>query len=107
MKFSALIITIVPGLVSGWHLQLYKDELYKNVIVDRSGTVGQPCKDLSNPNAASSMHWDNGALGCNVLLYNGYSCEGDLLGDAKYRDWHLPRFSSAANDKVNSYKINC
>ena len=53
------------------------------------------------------MHWDREFINCRVLLYDGNQCTGTLLGDSVSGDWNLPSFSSNANDKLNSYKINC
>jgi hypothetical protein len=104
MKFSTILLVTLP-LCSAWHLQLYRDQGYIGIIEDRSGTVGQPCKNLASKNVASSMHWDAGALNCEIVLYNEDNC-GGVLGRSR-GDWNLPNFSSSANDKVNSYKINC
>jgi hypothetical protein len=53
------------------------------------------------------MHWDNGALSCNIRLFDGNDCNGAILGDAKNGDWNVPDFSSVADNKVNSYNIDC
>ncbi|KAF2671868.1 hypothetical protein BT63DRAFT_422381, partial [Microthyrium microscopicum] len=101
MKLSVFFITAIP-LASAWHLQLYRDELYKNVIEDRDGSLGQPCKDLtgSKGNKISSMHWKaNGAIRtCEIVLYNWSGCReaGGILGRSR-GDWNLPNFSSQAN----------
>ncbi|KAH8157170.1 hypothetical protein CIB48_g11081 [Xylaria polymorpha] len=107
MTLSATLLAVLP-LCSAWHLQLYRDAQYFNVIEDRSGTLGQPCKNLASKNAASSMHWDAGSLNCEIVLYNDDNCkeQGGILGRSR-GDWNLPQFSSGANDKTNSYKINC
>ncbi|KAI3321013.1 hypothetical protein HD806DRAFT_504255 [Xylariaceae sp. AK1471] len=107
MKFSTVLLATLP-LCSAWHLQLYRDEKYIGVIEDRKGTFGQPCKNLGSKNVASSMHWDAGALNCEIVLYNDDGCkeQGGILGRSE-GDWNLASFSSGANDKANSYKINC
>lgn len=52
MQFLTILLTVAP-LASAWHLQVYRDELYKFVLEDRSGTLGQPCKDLAQGNKVS------------------------------------------------------
>src|SRR5689334_13383144 len=108
MKISTLLLATLP-LASAWHLRLYKDELYENIIEDRSGTFGQDCKNLggSANDKASSMKWDAGLLNKEIVLYKDKNCKeaGGILGRSK-GDWNVPRFSSQANDKVSSYKIN-
>lgn len=57
------------------------------------------------------MHWNADGLGpitCEIVLYNWTGCReaGGILGRSKGK-WNLPNFSSQANDKVESYKINC
>lgn len=106
MKFSAVLMAVMP-LASAWRLQLYRDESYRNIIEDRSGTVGQPCKNLAAGNVASSMHWDSSVL-CEIKLFNWRDCQeaGGILGRSR-GTWNLPNFSSQANDKVESYKITC
>ena len=108
MKPSILLLAILP-LASAWHLKLYKDELYENIIEDRSGTFGQDCKNLAGTknDKASSMKWDAGLLNKEIVLYKDKDCKeaGGILGRSK-GDWNVPRFSTQANDKVSSYKIN-
>jgi hypothetical protein len=48
----AILLAVVP-LTSAWHLQFYKDEQYRNIIEDRSGTLGQPYKNLAQGNKVS------------------------------------------------------
>ncbi|PVH97439.1 hypothetical protein DM02DRAFT_674141 [Periconia macrospinosa] len=109
MKAAVLLVAVIPTIVSGWRIRLYRNTQYEasSIIEDRSGTVGQPCKNLASKNVASSMHWDNGALNCNIRLFDGNDCNGAILGDAKYGDWNVPDFSSVADNKVNSYNIDC
>jgi len=104
MHFTTLITTVaLSTLASAWHLQLYADQLYQNIIHDRSGTLGQPCANLdANANdKASSMHWDGGA---EIVLFAEQGCVAEV-GRSR-GSWHVPNFSSFANDKVSSYKIN-
>ncbi|KAH7350380.1 hypothetical protein BKA66DRAFT_446989 [Pyrenochaeta sp. MPI-SDFR-AT-0127] len=112
MKTATLLLAVVPALVSGWRLQLYDKELYVDVLEDRSGTLGQPCKTLAETktNKVQSMHWNNDGLGlivCNVRLYDGNQCTGAKVGDALYDNWNVPAFSSVNRNRVNSYKIDC
>ncbi|KAF9255658.1 hypothetical protein L218DRAFT_1008315 [Marasmius fiardii PR-910] len=110
MKFVAVIIAAI-SLVSAapdafkWHLQLYRNELYQGIIEDRTGTLPQPCKNLASNNVASSMHWYAGDIARTITLYDGSGCTGKVLGKST-GTWNLPNFSSAANDKVSSYKID-
>jgi hypothetical protein len=112
MKLSALFIAALP-LASAWRLQLYQNEQYNGIIEDRSGSVGQPCKTLpaNARNKASSMKWNGDGVGpieCEIVLYNYQGCReaGGILGRSE-GNWNVPRFSTQANDKVESYKINC
>ena len=112
MKFLALLTVLTPA-ISAWRLQLYADQQYRNILEDRSGTLGQPCKDLpaAKRNRASSMHWDADGLGfetCEIVLYNWSGCReaGGILGRSE-GNWNLPAFSTQADNKVESYKINC
>ena len=112
MKLSALFIAAIP-LASAWRLQLYENELYNGIVEDRSGTWGQPCKNLppSARNKVSSMKWNGDGFGpieCEIVLYNWDGCRE--AGGILYRsegNSNVPSFSSQANDKVESYKINC
>ncbi|KAK0743043.1 hypothetical protein B0T18DRAFT_391901 [Schizothecium vesticola] len=108
MKLTHLL-TALP-LAAAWSLRLYDKELYIDEIHSRQGTLSQPCKNLgNNVNKAQSMHWDytNGFTKCRIRLYNSGDCSGDPLGDSNYAPWNLPNFSSAAKNKVDSYKIDC
>lgn len=95
------------------HLQLYDDELYKNVLEDRSGTLTQPCKTLaeSKVNKVQSMKWNRagtaGLVVCNVRLYDDNQCQGTKIADAEYGNWNIPAFSQGNKNRVNSYKIDC
>ena len=89
MKLSIFFLTAAATtrIASAWHLQLYSDAEYKNIIVDRSGTLGQPCKNLNVrvDNSASSMKWNADGLAwseCEIVLYNWANCEegGGILG---------------------------
>ena len=107
MHFATLITTVsLVSLASAWHLQLYADPLYQNNIVDRSGTLKQPCADLSNSanNKASSMHWQASTFAGEIVLYAEKGCVAEV-GRSR-GDWNLPQFSSFANNEVSSYKIN-
>ena len=112
MKLSALFIAALP-LASAWRLQLYKNAGYNTEIEDRSGSLSQPCKTLSaaNRNQASSMKWNADGVGlieCEIVLYNYQDCKeaGGILGRSE-GNWNVRQFSGQANDKVESYKINC
>jgi hypothetical protein len=113
MKISTLgsAILLALPLADAWRVQLYDKENYKTEIHDRSGKVGQPCKNLGkHVNKAQSMHWDAtyGIVSkCRIRLYNAGDCSGKPLGDSDYTHWNVPAFSSKAKNKVNSYKIDC
>ncbi|KAJ4302919.1 hypothetical protein N0V90_001810 [Kalmusia sp. IMI 367209] len=112
MKLSALLFTAIPAITSAWHLQLYDNESYINVLEDRSGTLGQSCKTLAETktNKVQSMHWEHSGLAgviCNVRLFDGNNCAGRVIADAQYGNWNLPAFSSTNKNTVNSYKIDC
>jgi len=112
MKPTTILLALPLAITtaSAWHLQLYRDELYRNVVVDRRGTLGQPCANNFASNVISSMHWDASGLlrDCEIVLYNANDCteQAGVLGRSR-GNWNLPNFSSGANDKVSSYKINC
>ncbi|MCJ1362729.1 hypothetical protein MMC16_001835 [Acarospora aff. strigata] len=112
MHPTTLLAFLLPTLTltSAWRLQLYRHELYRDNIVDRRGTFSQPCASNFPSNAASSMHWNADGLirDCEIVLYNSNDCTeaAGVLGRSR-GDWNVPRFSSQANDKVGSYKINC
>lgn len=106
--------SIINLLTHTRKLQLYDDQGYKGTVLeDRSGTLTQPCKTLSEGkvNKAESMHWDHCGAGClvlcNVRLYDDNQCSGRKIGDAQYGNWNLPAFSDTNKNKVNSYKIDC
>jgi len=105
---STLTLALAPA-ASAWRLQLYKDGGYVNRVEDRSGTLGQPCKNLpaSYNDAVSSMKWDGGNLGiqCIIYLYNGANCVGQI-GYSR-GDWNIPQFPPDNNNKLSSYKIHC
>lgn len=105
---TALALALLPT-ASAWHLQLYRAELYKDVIEDREGTLSQPCKNLvgSRDNAASSMKWDAGFwIKCGVELYERPDCI-NRIGASGKSDWNIPRFSNLNNNKLSSYQIFC
>lgn len=106
MKLAYLLTTSIIPIISAWHLQLYRDASYINIIEDRSGSLGQPCKNLpaANRDKVSSMHWDSNIL-CTIVLYNYLDCYAEL--GRSTGSWHLPNFSPNANDKVDSYRIIC
>lgn len=114
MKATNIITTLVAlaPLVpasSAWHLKLFRNEQYSDIIVDREGHLSQPCAVLAREknNVASSLQWDSGWLSnCAVELYEQPDCTV-ILGNSQEADWNLPRFSSLANNKVSSYLINC
>ena len=58
MKPTTLLLALPLAITAtnAWHLQLYRDESYRNVIVDRRGTLGQPCANKFASNVASSMY---------------------------------------------------
>jgi hypothetical protein len=105
----AIALTLLPPTAHAWRLQLYRDAGYLNRVEDRSGTLGQPCKNLPAPydNSVSSMKWDGGNFGieCTIKLYDGYNCVTEI-GSSK-GDWNIPNFSPAHNDKLSSYRIYC
>ncbi|KAK2787933.1 hypothetical protein FQN53_004374 [Emmonsiellopsis sp. PD_33] len=107
---TATLALAAAPLSSAWHLQLYKNQNYKGEIHDREGTMGQPCRNLAarHKNQVESMHWDSGhwVTECRVRLYNKDDCAGNSMANSGYGSWHLPAFSKAAKNKVNSYKID-
>ncbi|KAK1219102.1 hypothetical protein PQX77_018190 [Marasmius sp. AFHP31] len=110
MKLIAFVIaaaSLASVAHAEWHLQLYRDELYQNIIEDRKGTFPQDCKNLgaSANDQATSMHWKIGVgYGKQIVLYADKDCKGEV-GSSR-GDWNLPKFSSNADNKVSSYKIN-
>ncbi|KAG7093117.1 hypothetical protein E1B28_009402 [Marasmius oreades] len=107
MKFTSLVsIVSLAAVASAWHLQLYDGELYQGLIHDRSGTLSQPCADLdaSADNKASSMHWEAGTFAGEIILFEKHGCVAEV--GRSDGDWSLAQFSSFANNKVSSYKIN-
>lgn len=113
MKISIIGTAVLLALpfTDAWHVKLYDKENYKVKIHDRSGKVGQPCKNLGkNVNKAQSMQWDAtyGVVSkCRIKLYDAGDCSGTPLGNSDYTHWNLPAFSKKAKNKVNSYKIDC
>ncbi|KAM5354257.1 hypothetical protein ACJ41O_000907 [Fusarium nematophilum] len=112
MKLSTFTTAFLASLpfTNAWNLKFYDQERYQVKIHDRSGTWGQPCKNLGQwANKAQSMKWnhDNEDTECRIRLYDGNGCSGGSLGDSKYADWNVPAFSSKSKNKVNSYKIDC
>ena len=110
MKFSTIAATLAIAFApttSAWSLKLYKGSQYQGEIENRSGTVGQPCKNLPGKvnDQASSMHWDAGALNCEIVLFKHTGCNNQL-GRSK-GSWHVPKFSKDADNQISSYEINC
>ena len=108
--FVPAILTLFLHTASGWRLQLYRDEAYQVPIVDRSGTNGQPCKNLSGDlnDKVSSMKWEARSSvwgNCHLRLYKDAGCKIEI-GSAT-NDWNIPRFSQGNDDKLSSYEIDC
>ncbi|KAJ8095783.1 hypothetical protein AAF712_012938 [Marasmius tenuissimus] len=92
---------------ANWHLQLYRDESYTNIIEDRKGKWGQPCKNLGAGanDQATSMHWIvDGGGAAEIILYADKDCKNKL--GSSVGTWNLPKFSSNADNKASSYDIN-
>lgn len=106
---TALALALVPA-ASAWHLQLYSAELYGgDVVVDREGSLDQPCKTLAREkdNVVSSMHWYAGFWSnCAVELYEQPDCT-QIIAASQEEDWNIPNFSTKNNDKTSSYLIRC
>lgn len=113
MKFCSLILIALSAslLAAAWHVQMYSDKDYKNVIEDRKGTLGQGCKNISPGNAASSLHWYPSNLGHELAIWDKTGCEGGLLLDLD-TETHLSNFKTvqdsarvSINDRAKSYQI--
>lgn len=107
MKFSTPFLAgiFTTPLVSGWHLQIYRDSGYQSVIEDRRGTLTQPCKNLSPGNAASSLHWYPSTIGNELVLFDARDCLGNVLLDVN-TETHMYNFGyQGIDDQAESYAI--
>ncbi|KAK1219103.1 hypothetical protein PQX77_018187 [Marasmius sp. AFHP31] len=100
---NAFLLTTLLTTASAWHLQMYRDPNYIGIIEDRSGTLGQACKNLGPDNVVSSMHWKAGTLAGKIVLFDGKNCQGASW--ATDGDWNVAKFSSVWDNKISSYKI--
>ncbi|KAL0566678.1 hypothetical protein V5O48_015329, partial [Marasmius crinis-equi] len=102
MKLATAVVAAYmasTSVVSAWHLSLYRDTNYQNVILDTSGTVASPCQQLDSRanDKASSMHWLGSPLGNEVVLYADNVCFVEL---GRFRGiWDIPVFTILQDDK--------
>jgi hypothetical protein len=108
--FATCLLAALSPIVSGWRLRLYSEEQYQGEFLDRSGSTGTGCTNLASKykNKAMSMKWDSDVWygDCDVYLYNRDGCVEELARSIG-GGWDVPRFSTNAARKINSYRVDC
>ncbi|KAF9255655.1 hypothetical protein L218DRAFT_950605 [Marasmius fiardii PR-910] len=92
----------LASVTSAWHLKI--QDLHQNTIVDRSGTLPEPCRTLESGSMidAYTLHWTASPLARTITLYGGVACAGRVLGRSS-GNWNV---IGSALQSVRSYKID-
>jgi len=74
MRFTALLVAVLPTLASAWKVELFESRNQVGLIYELSGSADHKCHDLpkSAQNRARSYRWaSRGVLldHCSLILY--------------------------------------
>jgi hypothetical protein len=108
--FATCLLAALSPIVSGWRLRLYSGKVYLGEFLNHSGNDSTKCTNLAphDRNKAMSMKWESAVWygNCDLYLYDRDGCNTELARSIG-GDWNVPRFSTDAVRKINSYQVDC